>query len=55
MLSHPRTVSAGPCLQFSPQASSGEEWLHGIKHDGFRLIVCKDGTQVKLHSRAGND
>ena len=59
MLSHPRTLPAGfiaPCLPSSaPQAPSGEEWLHEIKHDGFRVIARKEGTRVKLYSRPGND
>jgi len=42
MLSHPRTLPAGfiaPCLpSAAPQAPSGAEWLHEIKHDGFRVI-----------------
>ena len=56
---HSRTLPAGfipPCLPSSaPQAPSGEEWLHEIKHDGFRVIAHKDGKQVKLYSRPGND
>src|SRR5262249_30049895 len=34
---------------------SGSEWLHEIKHDGFRVIARKNGAQVKLYSRPGND
>jgi bifunctional non-homologous end joining protein LigD len=34
---------------------SGELWLHEIKHDGFRVIVRKDGRRVRLYSRPGND
>jgi bifunctional non-homologous end joining protein LigD len=34
---------------------SGEMWLHEIKHDGFRVIARKDGTQVRLYSRPGKD
>jgi ATP-dependent DNA ligase len=34
---------------------SGSEWLHEIKHDGFRVIARKSGAQVKLYSRPGND
>jgi bifunctional non-homologous end joining protein LigD len=30
-------------------------WLHEIKHDGFRVIARKDGTQVRLYSRPGKD
>ena len=59
MLSHPRTLTAGfiaPCLPTSaPQPSYGEEWLHEIKQDGFRVIARKEGTRVKLYSRPGNN
>jgi hypothetical protein len=34
---------------------SGGEWLHEIKHDGFRVIARKNGAQVRLYSRPGND
>jgi ATP-dependent DNA ligase len=45
-----------PCLPTSaPHPPSGEPWLHEIKHDGFRVIARKDGKQVKLYSRPGND
>src|ERR1700724_3956948 len=55
----PRALPAGviaPCLP-SParQPPSGEQWLHEIKHDGFRIIARKDGKRVKLYSRPGND
>ena len=53
------TLPAGfiaPCLPTNaPQPPSGEEWLHEIKHDGFRVIARKDGERVKLYSRPGND
>jgi bifunctional non-homologous end joining protein LigD len=59
MLSPPRTLPAGfiaPCLPTSaPQPPSGEERLHEIKHDGFRVIARKSGDRVKLYSRPGND
>src|SRR5499427_10467981 len=45
-----------PCLPTSAsQPPSGEEWLHEIKHDGFRIIARKDDKRVKLYSRPGND
>jgi bifunctional non-homologous end joining protein LigD len=54
-----RALPAGfiaPCLPTSaPQPPSGEEWLHEIKHDGFRVIARKDGGRIKLYSRPGND
>ena len=59
MLSHPRALPAGfiaPCLPSSAsQPPSGEEWLHEIKHDGFRVIARKDGASVRLYSRPGHD
>jgi bifunctional non-homologous end joining protein LigD len=45
-----------PCLPTSAkQPPSGAEWLHEIKHDGFRVIACKEGERVKLYTRPGND
>jgi bifunctional non-homologous end joining protein LigD len=31
------------------------EWLHEIKHDGYRLIVQRDGQRVRLWTRNGHD
>ena len=31
------------------------EWLHEIKHDGYRLIVARDGERVRLFTRNGHD
>src|SRR6187399_3375223 len=45
-----------PCLPTGSKAApSGKEWLHEIKHDGFRVIARKVGERVKLYSRPGND
>jgi bifunctional non-homologous end joining protein LigD len=45
-----------PCLPTkAPRPPTGAAWLHEIKHDGFRVIVRKDGTRIKLYSRPGND
>ena len=59
MLSPPRTLPAGfiaPCLPSSAlQPPNGEDWVHEIKHDGFRVIARKSGDRVKLYSRPGND
>jgi bifunctional non-homologous end joining protein LigD len=45
-----------PCLPTSaPSAPSGRDWLHEVKHDGFRVIARKIGNRVKLYSRSGND
>jgi bifunctional non-homologous end joining protein LigD len=31
------------------------EWIHEIKHDGYRLIVQRDGKMVRLWTRNGHD
>ncbi len=42
-----------PCLPTkADRLPSGGEWLHEIKHDGFRVIARKKGTQVRLYSLA---
>jgi bifunctional non-homologous end joining protein LigD len=57
MLQH--TLPAGfiaPCLPSkTDKLPSGSQWLHEIKHDGFRVIARKKGAQVRLYSRPGND
>jgi bifunctional non-homologous end joining protein LigD len=54
-----RTLPTGfiaPCLPTKAERlPSGGEWLHEIKHDGFRVIARKHGQRVKLYSRPGND
>src|SRR5262249_38735654 len=45
-----------PCLPTkTDKLSSGGQWLHEIKHDGFRIIARKDGPRVRLYSRPGKD
>ena len=50
-----RTLPAGfiaPCLPTkTDRLPSGSQWLHEIKHDGFRIIARKTGAQVRLYSR----
>jgi bifunctional non-homologous end joining protein LigD len=54
-----RTLPAGfiaPCLPTkTDELPSGRQWLHEIKHDGFRVIARKTGAQVRLYSRPGNE
>src|SRR5262249_16062663 len=54
-----RTLPAGfiaLCLPTkTDKLPSGSQWLHEIKHDGFRIIARKTGAQVRLYSRPGND
>jgi bifunctional non-homologous end joining protein LigD len=54
-----RTLPAGfiaPCLPTTTHTlPSGSQWLHEIKHDGFRIIARRTGERVSLYSRPGND
>src|SRR6266581_363392 len=54
-----RTLPAGfiaPCLPTkTDKPPSGSQWLHEIKHDGFRVVARKVGANVRLYSRPGND
>jgi bifunctional non-homologous end joining protein LigD len=38
-----------------PHTPAGSQWLHEIKHDGFRIIARKSSSRVRLYSRPGND
>jgi bifunctional non-homologous end joining protein LigD len=31
------------------------EWIHEIKHDGYRMIIQRDGKRVRLFTRNGHD
>jgi bifunctional non-homologous end joining protein LigD len=44
---------AQPVLRLKPP--SGADWVHEIKHDGYRMIVCRDGPTVRLYSRNAYD
>jgi bifunctional non-homologous end joining protein LigD len=46
-------VPAQPVERDKPPA--GPDWVHEIKHDGYRLIVRRDGEAVRLFTRKGND
>jgi bifunctional non-homologous end joining protein LigD len=47
-----RTLPAGfiaPCLPIkTTKLPSGGQWLHEIKHDGFRVIARKSGARVRI-------
>jgi len=34
---------------------SGPDWVHEIKHDGYRLMVRRDGSRVRCFTRNGHD
>jgi bifunctional non-homologous end joining protein LigD len=45
-----------PCLPSPAKAPpTGADWLHEIKHDGFRILAQRDAAGVRLYSRNGND
>src|SRR3954466_5263417 len=43
-----------PCQPvLAERVPGGDGWLHELKHDGFRIIVHRDGDDVRLWSRNG--
>jgi bifunctional non-homologous end joining protein LigD len=45
-----------PCLPRPAKAPpTGPDWIHEIKHDGFRILARRDGPKVRLISRNGHD
>jgi bifunctional non-homologous end joining protein LigD len=46
-------IAAQPIMASKPP--SGPDWVHEIKHDGYRMIVRRDRPTVRLCSRNAND
>jgi bifunctional non-homologous end joining protein LigD len=45
-----------PCIPtWSRHAPAGRDWVHEIKHDGYRLMVRRQGARVRLFTRRGFD
>jgi hypothetical protein len=42
-------IPAQPVMASKPP--SGADWVHEIKHDGYRLIVRRSGAVVRLYTR----
>jgi bifunctional non-homologous end joining protein LigD len=58
MAQHVRNVAAYPPGRVPTKTTtlpSGSQWLHEIRHDGFRIIARKIDRRVRLYSRPGND
>jgi len=53
---HLRLGIIEPCLPSPAKAPPlGPNWIHKIKHDGFRILARRDGGGVRLITRHGND
>ena len=45
-----------PCLlSRADRPPSGSNWIHEIKHDGYRLMARRDPVGIRLITRRGND
>ena len=45
-----------PCIPTRGTAvPDGPDWLHEVKHDGYRLLVQREGSRVRLFTRGGHD
>jgi bifunctional non-homologous end joining protein LigD len=55
-LSADRASIIEPCLP-SPadKPPSGSNWIHEIKHDGYRLMARRDPVGIRLITRNGHD
>jgi hypothetical protein len=55
----PLTAFAGIWTEFKgdrgTKVPAGPDWIHEIKHDGYRLIVQREGKRVRLFTRNGHD
>ena len=46
--------SIAPCLPNSAkEPPKGPDWVHEIKHDGFRILARRNGDSVRLYTRNG--
>jgi hypothetical protein len=45
-----------PCLPSKvDRPPTGPLWVHEIKHDGYRLMVRRDGSRIRCFTRNGHD
>jgi bifunctional non-homologous end joining protein LigD len=53
---YPGAMFFPPCLpSLADRPPPGSNWFHEIKHDGFRLLACRDRAGVRLLTRNGTD
>jgi bifunctional non-homologous end joining protein LigD len=53
---HARPTSFEPCLPTKgTKVPDRPDWIHEIKHDGYRLIVQREDKRVRLFTRNGHD
>src|SRR5205823_1002079 len=51
-----RKLSFEPCIPTrGTKVSAGPDWIHEIKHDGYRLIVQREVKRVRLFTKNGYD
>ena len=51
-----RASAFDPCIPTpGTKVPNRPEWLHEIKHDGYRLIVQREGKRLRLFTRNGYD
>src|SRR5215207_8806685 len=55
-LTRMRKPAFAPCIPTrGTKVPDRPEWFHEIKHDGYRLIVQREGKTVRLWTRNGYD
>jgi ATP-dependent DNA ligase len=52
---HPPTWIKPQFTRLVDEAPTGEEWLHEIKYDGYRMHARIDGDKIRLLTRTGLD
>ena len=54
--SRPLAAFIEPCLpRHADKPPAGPDWIHEIKHDGFRIMARLDARGVRLLTRKGHD
>jgi bifunctional non-homologous end joining protein LigD len=47
------TLLSAPLPRPAKEPPAGDEWLHEIKHDGFRILARRNTSGVRLYTRNG--